>query len=288
MTEEPESPPEGRRPDDNYPTPLWAIRAILAEVLWDAMDPRRRAEWRPSLANCWELKHFRAGPILRVLDPCCGNDGFASELARLFGGTQYGLSVAAVDIRPEAVEATQATLDWCLRPPDGYAKWRSSTAVAGDFLEVPLLDLDCGPPYDLVITNPPYTSPGHGAEIVRAIVERALELVRPGGAVVMLVRTSWLGDGEDRHGRSTWLRQSNPDVLALDRRPCFVRSVEGRASTDRATYAAVRWIKGRGELAPAVYRTLITDQTYSRSVLAGMGLDVEHIAQVDMRKRRRR
>lgn len=280
-------PPGGRREDDNYPTPAWAIRAILAEVLWDAMDPRRRTEWSPSLSNYWSAQSFRAGPILRVLDPCCGNDGFASELARLFGGTQHGLSVAAVDVRPDAVEATQAALDWCLRPPEGYAKRRSSVAIAGDFLEVSLLELDCDPSYDLVITNPPYTSPGHGAEVVRAIVERSLDMVRPGGSVVMLVRTSWLGDGEDRYGRATWLRSSPPDVFALDRRPCFVRSVEGRASTDRATYAAVRWIKGRGPDAQAIHRTLITDQTYTRAVLAAMGLDVEHIAQ-DLRAKKRR
>jgi hypothetical protein len=61
----------------------------------------------------------------------------------------------------------------------GYIVEASDIADGRDFLESPLLF-----PVDAIITNPPF-------ELATAFIEHALELMRPSGAVAMLLRTDF-------------------------------------------------------------------------------------------------
>lgn len=74
-------------------------------------------------------------------------------------------------------------------------------------------------PYDLIITNPPYS----------------LALCAPHGAVVMLLRVNWLGGQE----RAPWMRLHTPSLYVSPRRPSFTGA--GSAATE---YAWMTWDSG--------------------------------------------
>lgn len=90
--------------------------------------------------------------------------------------------------------------------------------------------------YKLIITNPPYS-------LAESFARRALELIRPDGAVVLLLRLSFLASQQ----RAAWMRRTHPSVFVTPRRPCFVRG-----KSDNCEYgwfvwhnvpAAIRWLE---------------------------------------------
>ncbi|MBU1432252.1 hypothetical protein KKF91_17075 [Myxococcota bacterium] len=73
----------------------------------------------------------------------------------------------------------------------------------------------------LIITNPPF-------KLAFEFAQRAASLVRPDGAVALLVRLGWLSSQR----RAPWLRAHPADVFVLPRRPSF--TPDGRS--DAADY----------------------------------------------------
>lgn len=252
------APAEPGPEKDNYPTPVWAIRAILAALWPDLADPRTR----------------RPGP-LRVLDPCVGDGGFLLEIARLTQDRpELRPEMVGIDIRPEAVRVCQEEI---------AKTGGTGTLLASDFLgeraEWPL-DLGAGD-FDLVMSNPPY-GPRH-SDLATAFVKESLEWVRPGGSVVMLLRLNWASDGESEFGRGSWLRAGNmPDQNVLDRRPSFVNG-----GTDSCGYAAFRWVRGRRS-DEATWRIIRCDRPYVSGVLSTIGFRIEHFRPDDWRKEGRK
>ena len=73
-----------------------------------------------------------------------------------------------------------------------------------------------------IITNPPFG-------ISDAFVRRAVQVVHPDGAVVMLLRLTWLGGGSDAHA-GDWLQSWPPSVYVLPERPRFTDHGSGDSS----------------------------------------------------------
>ncbi len=80
-------------------------------------------------------------------------------------------------------------------------------------------------PYDLIITNPPYS-------LALEFVKRALPLHASRGAVVMLLRMNWLGSQE----RAPWMRLHTPSMYVTPRRPSFING-----GSDATEYAWMIW-----------------------------------------------
>ena len=153
---------ESRQSLDDFPTPPWATRALLEEVIgprlsgadWSA--DRVPGEYRTQ--NVWE--------------PACGRGHMAATLA------EYFFAVHASDVADYSEEEVRT------------AAWRGQSRVA-DFL-----GLDAVPPHiekqgvDWIITNPPF-------RLAPEFVRRALAL-RPRRGVAMLTRLAFL-EGVDRH-----------------------------------------------------------------------------------------
>jgi hypothetical protein len=244
-----------RQEKDNYPTPLWAIRSIIAAIWHGASDPANRPAGRP----------------LSVLDPCVGEGGFLLELAKLT--TRWPEArrpvLQGVEIRDDA--AREAHL--ALARLDASAR-----IVLGDFLSS---STDVGDCFDLVLTNPPYGE--EGTDLATKFVQRSLDRVRVGGQVVMLLRLNWVCDGEERYQRASWLADGNvPDVFALTRRPSFVGG-----GTDSCGYGALRWIKGRYRTEGS-FRVIPCRAPGVLPVLEGHGFSIAHDRPDDWRKKPKR
>lgn len=105
----------------------------------------------------------------------------------------------------------------------------SAVVHHADFLSAPVA-LRFGP-WDLIITNPPFS-------LAQRFVERALADVRVGGTVAMLLRLAFL----ERQARAPFHRAHPSDVYVLPKRPSF--SADG--ATDSSAYAWFVWGPGRG------------------------------------------
>jgi hypothetical protein len=106
------------------------------------------------------------------------------------------------------------------------------------------LSHDHGGPFDLIMTNPPYSQ-------ALEFVTRALTFRAETGAVVMLLRLNWLGSQE----RAPWLRGHTPSVYVTPRHPDFTGG--GGDATD---YGWLVWDAG-----PPTVVILDTEQRDSRT-----------------------
>lgn len=127
--------------------------------------------------------------VLRLLEPCVGG-----------GAWLTGLEVASVQ-RHEVAPARAWTI--CDLDPEapGLKLWRQRTeeAVVGD---VTTLDF-FGGGFDVAISNPPNS---RALDVIMA----CLEVVRPGGLVVMLMPANWMAAKR----RRAWLKMYPPEVVA--------------------------------------------------------------------------
>lgn len=155
----------GRRARGDFPTPP----ALIARILDQA------------------LPTVRAGDVVRVLDPTCGDGRFlvaAAERIRAAGGIPV---LHGLDAHPPAVERARAEL---------------ASAGLTDASRIELGDVRRHPwpaePYDLVIGNPPFRSPltdGHDVatgsapytDLATEVLALAVRLARPDGGRVGLV-----------------------------------------------------------------------------------------------------
>lgn len=166
---------------------------------WEVLDATRAAVARPDLAahhtppglarRLTAIALEGAPPGAVVADPACGGGAFLVAAGELLGGARRHIvehQLAGADLDPLAVSTTRAALAlWSgggvarhVVVADGLDHWRPPGSV------------------DVVVGNPPFRSPlTAGARAGRLapytdlaghFVVAALELVRPGGAVLLL------------------------------------------------------------------------------------------------------
>lgn len=148
----------------------------------------------------------------RVLEPSAGRGAIVKEL--LVAG------VSASNIHAVELDEGRA------RDVNGFGVMTS----IGDFtdpVEVDGLERS----FDLVIGNPPFRD-------AEKHVRRALECVRPGGTVCLLLRLAFLESAT----RAGFHREHPSDVYVLPRRPSFT----GNGKSDSAAVAWFCWGPARG------------------------------------------
>lgn len=162
------------------------------------IDLRKRTLIPRPETEFWVAKLMKEGvgkrEPSRILDLCCGSGCIGISLARRWPNAQ----VIASDISADAVEQTRLNCE-LLRV--GNVRVVSSDLFA---------ELHTEPPFDLIVTNPPYLDPevphpaelryepdlalyakDHGSEIVRRILSEAGERLVSAGQI-------WLESGEDQ------------------------------------------------------------------------------------------
>ncbi len=136
----------------------------------DAYDAQYSALYAPEIRTLTQLAEVQEGP---VLDLCCGTGIVTVPLART------GLPVVGVDI-------SEAMLDTARRKAAGQPNLRFvlQDALAFDTLERFALVLMTGNAFQCFLTN----------EVVRALLHKAYDLLRPGGVLIFDTR---LPEGTD-------------------------------------------------------------------------------------------
>lgn len=97
---------------------------------------------------------------------------------------------------------------------------------------------DCrkrGIPEDVaaIVTNPPFSD-------AASIIQWALENMRSGTQVVMLLRLPFLAAKKGRE----WIATNVPDVYLMSERPSFVKRGEKKGKSDMSEYAWMVWTVG--------------------------------------------
>jgi hypothetical protein len=142
------------------------------------------------LLEALEFYHVRS-PTMSVLEPCVGDGAIVKAMH------DFGLNARFVvnDIRDAPT-------------PLGIAVERYTS----DFLSWDSAWIDpANPPFDLAITNPPYSC---AEEFVQRMLLRARW-------VAVLVRQGFVG-----HERAEWMRSNMPDTYELPERPSFAASLK--------------------------------------------------------------
>lgn len=111
-----------------------------------------------------------------------------------------------------------------LRAEERYALLGCADRVRiGDFLKMDKLDF-----YDVIIGNPPYS-------MALEFIEKSLEIIRPGGRVIMLLRTNFL---ESKTRFQFWKDNPLSGLYCLHKRPSFTGK-----GTDATSYSWFVWVK---------------------------------------------
>jgi hypothetical protein len=137
------------------------------------------------------------GCLLRygnILDPCAGGDEY-HDMSYPTGLRKYNSNIDTIDIRPD-----------------------SQADIIGDYLQI-----DCSNKYDLIITNPPFN-------IALPIITKALDEVKTGGVVVMLLRLNFFGS-KDR--KPFWEEHMPEYCFVHHRRMSFI----DKGGTDSIEYS---------------------------------------------------
>jgi len=181
-------------PDELYETPAWATRLIIHALYGRSPDVPRSQLW---------------------LEPCAGN-GLIVRACREAGVGPTWEMVEHVERCRPALEVSAA----------GDVVW------IGDFFTSPAATTPAfaGPPFDVVIMNPPFSRASE-------FVERCLPL---SNRVIVLLRLNWLGSEK----RAGFLHEHMPDVYVLPNRPSFIVGKQ----TDATEYGWMVWpgTKDRG------------------------------------------
>ena len=144
----------------------------------------------------------------RILEPSAGN----GNIIRALRARGFTNRIDAVEIRPEEWEHLEGIAD---------------EVILGDFLSY---EPDLG--YDVIIGNPPYS-------LAQEFVDKALELLAPGGLLIFLLRTAFL-ESEKRF--SWWQDHPISGLYTLHKRPKFTGK-----GTDATSYSWFVWERGGTE-----------------------------------------
>ena len=137
-----------------------------------------------------------------VLDPCAGGDEINGMSYPMALSRFDSLEVDTIDIRED-----------------------SRAKIKGSFL-----DIDTKDKYDVIITNPPFN-------ISLDIINKALDDVKDGGFVIMLLRLNYFG-GKVRSG--LWKKHMPKYCFVHNKRIGFL----GNGKTDSIEYCHMVWQKG--------------------------------------------
>jgi hypothetical protein len=138
---------------------------------------------------------------LQILEPAAGDGAMLAPIRQAF--PWKGVQLTACDVNP-----------------------RGEGIAACDFMQ-----LEAFAEWDLVITNPPFSK-------AMEFIERALQVTRRGGYVVMIGRAALL---ETKKRRAFWQRNMPAYTYVLSNRPKFIA---GKKGTDSALYAWFVWRAG--------------------------------------------
>jgi predicted RNA methylase len=217
------APPDG--PDTAEPVsvePGWCdvrLPGQLYELLAPTVDRRRRGAWftPPPVVDALVALALDQAPVPgRVLDPACGAGAFllGAADALVAAGIEPADALArvtGVDLDPGAVSVARWSLDL-------WAAGHGVAAGSGRLLVGDGLTAEVDPP-DLVVGNPPFGSPlraaraaspavryraarphlGPYADDAACFLDRAADLVAPGGRLVLVLPQSLLA-GRDTAG----------------------------------------------------------------------------------------
>ncbi len=152
------------------------------------------------------LAQFGLPANSRILEPCAGSGSIIRCLR------EYGLNnIDAVELREEERQGLEAV---------------ANEVRIGDFLTMDGLSNK----YNVIITNPPYRQ-------AREFIEKSLDIVRPGGSVIMLLRTNFL---ESKSRFDFWQAHPLRGLYVLSKRPSFTGT-----GTDATSYSWFVWRKNR-------------------------------------------
>ena len=166
---------------------------------------RNRADDYPTPAWCVRriLEETRL-PAGNWLEPCAGEGAIIKAVNR----QRQDVSWTAVEIRQEASR--------------DLVGLHAVDSVCANFLALP----PPPHPYEVTITNPPFSL---AMQFVQACGEVSMH-------VVMLLRLNFLAS----EARSSFMRDTKPDVYVLPNRPSFVQG----GQTDSIEYAWFHWYLG--------------------------------------------
>lgn len=157
-------------------------------------------------------------PDLVILDPCAGGDEFHDMMYPKVLHDTYGYNLSTNILTMDIREDSKA----------GFIK---------DYLA----STDCADVADIIISNPPFN-------LSEKFVEKALQDVREGGYVVMLLRSSWLGTKK----RNPFILEHLPEFCYYhSRRACFTEN----GKNDSTEYAHFVWRRGYN---PDFIKTIVT------------------------------
>lgn len=229
-----------RNKDDHYITPRWAIREFLKA-------------WNDDSGGV--LKLMSRLSSLRVLDPCAGGSGqhetiqwFEEDDQRRIElkreNDRAGRTTKAADF-PYTIGQwkTIRNRDWTMMPYEDVLRreWEMSPTTMDLREDAPLVDIHGDylnykfrPPmtqWDMIISNPPFS-------LIYPFIKRSLDLLRPDGKLVFLLRLNYFGTQE----RSTWFKDLMPEYTYVHARRCSFDPVTRR--TDSIEYMHCVWRKG--------------------------------------------
>lgn len=150
------------------------------------------------------LKHIHIKG--KILDPCAGGDSLNKmSYPEALKNTYGKLDITTLDIREDSLAEIK----------ENYLSYK------------------CKNEYDVIITNPPFNQ-------AFDIIKKALDDVKEGGKVIMLLRLNFLGSKE----RNNWLLNNPPNEIYVHaKRMSFVKG----KGTDSIEYAHYIWVKGKKE-----------------------------------------
>lgn len=168
---------------------------------------RNKADFYPTPPEVIH-NYLNANPIAKldcnILEPCAGSGNIVTILKNR-GYT----NVDAVEIREEEKE---------------FLENRADNVYIGDFLMMEGL----ANKYDVIITNPPYN-------LAQQFIEKSLDIVKPNGKVIMLLRTNFL---ESKKRFEFWQKNPPSRLYVLSQRPSFTGK-----GTDATSYSWFVWDK---------------------------------------------
>jgi predicted RNA methylase len=217
---------------------------------WLVLDATREALAEPGLAahhtppavarRLTEIALDGHGPDAVVADPACGGGAFLITAGEVLGGDRRRLvehQLTGADVDPLAVATTRAAL----------ALWAGSTAPAPNVVVADGLTA-WRPPrsVDVVVGNPPFVTRAGGpapyTDLAARFLAAALDLVRPGGTVLLVQPESILAARD-----AAPVRQAVGDDLAglwVAGEPVFGADVRVCAPLVRAGSPRVRRWRG--------------------------------------------
>ena len=140
-----------------------------------------------------------------ILEPSAGNGNFIKTIKSI----EDSNIIDAIEIREEEKECLTDCAD---------------NVIIGDFLNINVPK----DKYDIVIGNPPF-------EYALEFVQKSLDIVKPDGKVIFLLRTAFL---ESQKRFNFWQKNKLSRLYTLSKRPKFVGD-----GTDRYAYSWFIWDK---------------------------------------------